>query len=61
MRITVNTMHEKPEEPDQYVAAEPSEEDAFRSIYNEMIAMQDKLNGLINKMEDLHPEWTVPF
>ena len=61
MRIAVSAIPEKAEETDPQVESVPSEEDAFRSIYDEMIAIRDKLNGLINKLEDQHPEWTVPF
>ena len=61
MRIAVSAIPEKAEETDPQVESVPSEEDAFRSIYDEMIGIRDKLNGLINKLEDQHPEWTVPF
>ena len=61
MHITVSTITEKTEEPDLHVEVMTLDEDVFRSIYDEMIEMRDKLNDLLNKMENRYPEWTVPF
>ena len=61
MRIAVRIMPEKVEEPDPYVVISSPEEDISRSIFDEIIEMRDRLNGLISKLEVHHSECEVPF
>lgn len=61
MRISVRIMPEEVEEPDPYVVIPSPEEDVSRSIYDEMVEMRDRLNGLISKLEVQHSEYEAPF